>query len=72
MQGRGTHHAAAPAACPCPQATVVLLSVVLIMISGAARVRNLYNPSVSTNDCFYYTLIVLPELLQQLLTMVPT
>jgi len=54
------------------QAAPTLLSLILIQISGAARVRALYQPSVATNDHLWYCLIVLPELLQQLLTSVPT
>lgn len=50
----------------------MLASILLIEVSGAARVRGLYDASVSTNDHLYYSLIVLPELLQQLLTSLPT
>lgn len=50
----------------------MLASLLLLCFSAAARVRALYQPSVSTNDHLYYPLIVLPELLQQLLTSVPT
>lgn len=47
------------------------MSILLIEVSGAARVRNVYDPQVSLNDSLYYTLIVLPEILQQLLTSWP-
>lgn len=51
---------------------MVLVSILLIEVSGATRVRALYDNNITPNDNFYYTLIVLPELLQQLLTTAPT
>lgn len=54
------------------QVAPTLASLLLIEVSGAARVRALYQPTVTTNDQLYYTLIVLPELLQQLAAAVPT
>lgn len=47
------------------QVAATLASILLLEISGAARVRNVYDSSVSLDDDKYYTLIVLPELLQQ-------
>lgn len=53
-------------------AGTTLLSVLLIEFSGAARVHALYDSSVTLDDHLFYPLIVLPELLQQLLTSIPT
>ncbi|KAL4451729.1 hypothetical protein ABPG75_007391 [Micractinium tetrahymenae] len=52
-------------------AATTLASVVLIEVSGAARVRALYQPSVSLDDRLWYPLVALPELLQQLLACWP-
>lgn len=54
------------------QVLPTLASLLLLAFSGAARVRALYQRSVTTSDQLYYPLIVAPELLQQLLISVPT
>lgn len=54
------------------QASATLVSILLLEVSGAARVRALYQPSVNLDDHLWYPLIVLPELLQQLLACWPT
>lgn len=61
-----------PLFCGHVQAAATLVSVVLLEVSGAARVRALYQPSVSLEDRLWYPLVVLPELLQQLLACWPT
>lgn len=48
-----------------------LASALLLLFSAAARVRALYQPSVSLDDALFYPLVVLPELLQQLLAAWP-
>ncbi|KAL4421146.1 hypothetical protein ABPG77_000781 [Micractinium sp. CCAP 211/92] len=65
---------AGPSASRTPEllASATLVSILLLEVSGAARVRALYQPSVNLDDHLWYPLIVLPELLQQLLACCPT
>ena len=50
----------------------MLLCFVLLGISGATRIRSVYDTNIGLTDSLYYTLIVMPEVLQQLIMLVPT
>ncbi|KAI7838324.1 hypothetical protein COHA_007893 [Chlorella ohadii] len=65
------HRAVGGSRTPVLLALALLAQILLIEVSGAARVRALYQRTVSLNDHFYYPLIVLPELLQQLISLWP-
>lgn len=68
---RGQIAAAAAGIVPVLFAGSALASLLLLAVSAAARVRAIYQPSVSTTDSLYYSLIVLPELVQQTLVSWP-
>ncbi|GAB4816576.1 hypothetical protein N2152v2_003622 [Parachlorella kessleri] len=55
-----------------PLVAIVLLCFVLLGISGATRIRSVYDTNIGLTDSLYYTLIVMPEVLQQLIMLVPT